>query len=276
MLRELGLEFRVHVTSAHRTPQRTVELVRAAEQDGCQVFICAAGMAAHLAGVVAAHTLRPVLGVPLPGGVLDGVDALLSTVQMPGGMPVATFAVGSAGARNAAFFAAQMVAARAAGGARRAGAARRQPVPSKVVAADREIVDAGWAGAGMAESGQASPGRVPCPVANRSSRTGSRWWSIPTCRRCPVGSARSSCAHGDRCVVETADGLFLGQRDRCSRRRWSGSPEPTAGGSSAWPRTTTATRISDLEHLEREIVAYLRRRTRSSASSCGRSRCGCR
>jgi 5-(carboxyamino)imidazole ribonucleotide mutase len=107
---ELGLESRVHVSSAHRTPQRTIDLVRAAEADGCQAFICAAGMAAHLAGVVAAHTLKPVLGVPLPGGVLDGVDALLSTVQMPGGIPVATFAVGKAGARNAAFFAAALVA----------------------------------------------------------------------------------------------------------------------------------------------------------------------
>jgi 5-(carboxyamino)imidazole ribonucleotide mutase len=107
---DLGLRWRVHVSSAHRTPERTVELVRRAEEEGCRVFICAAGMAAHLAGVVAAHTARPVLGVPLPGGVLDGVDALLSTVQMPGGVPVATFAVGSAGAKNAAFFAAQVVA----------------------------------------------------------------------------------------------------------------------------------------------------------------------
>jgi len=110
VLRRLGLSFRVHVSSAHRTPQRTVALVRAAEADGCRAFICGAGMAAHLAGVVAAHTLRPVLGVPLPGGVLDGVDALLSTVQMPSGIPVATFAVGPAGARNAAIFAAQIVA----------------------------------------------------------------------------------------------------------------------------------------------------------------------
>lgn len=138
VLRQLGLEFRVHVTSAHRTPDRTVELVRAAEQDGCQAFICAAGMAAHLAGVVAAHTLVPVLGVPLPGGVLDGVDALLSTVQMPGGVPVATFAVGSAGARNAAYFAAHIVAARrpevmdALRAARTSGG-------DKVLAADREI-----------------------------------------------------------------------------------------------------------------------------------------
>jgi 5-(carboxyamino)imidazole ribonucleotide mutase len=111
VMTSLGLRARVHVSSAHRTPDRTVELVRQAESDGCRVFICAAGMAAHLAGVVAAHTLRPVLGVPLPGGVLDGVDALLSTVQMPGGIPVATFAVGSAGAKNAAYFAAQVVAA---------------------------------------------------------------------------------------------------------------------------------------------------------------------
>ena len=139
VLKELDLEVRVHVTSAHRTPERTVDLVRAAEGDGCQAFICAAGMAAHLAGVVAAHTLRPVLGVPLPGGVMDGMDALLSTVQMPGGIPVATFAVGAAGARNAAFFAAQIVAgqrpevAEALAAARTAGA-------EKVLAAEAEIL----------------------------------------------------------------------------------------------------------------------------------------
>lgn len=138
VLRELGLSFRVHVSSAHRTPERTVELVRTAEADGCRTFICAAGMAAHLAGVVAAHTLVPVLGVPLPGGVLDGVDALLSTVQMPGGVPVATFAVGSAGARNAAFFAAEIVAGgrpEVAASLRRA----REAGAEKILAADREL-----------------------------------------------------------------------------------------------------------------------------------------
>ena len=135
---DLGLTSRVRVSSAHRTPARTLELVRQAEADGCSVFICAAGMAAHLAGVVAAHTIRPVLGVPLPGGVLDGTDALLSTVQMPGGIPVATFAVGKAGAKNAAFFAAQVVAGRrpevgeALAEARRSGA-------EAVVQADAEI-----------------------------------------------------------------------------------------------------------------------------------------
>jgi len=138
VLQDLGVTFDARVSSAHRTPERTVELVRSAEAGGCRVFICAAGMAAHLAGVVAAHTVRPVLGVPLPGGVLDGVDALLSTVQMPGGIPVATFAVGPAGARNAAFFAAQIISAErpelrsALEDARRAGA-------DKVVSTDREI-----------------------------------------------------------------------------------------------------------------------------------------
>lgn len=110
VLDELEIRYDVRVSSAHRTPERTVELVRDAEERGCAVVICAAGMAAHLAGVVAAHTLRPVIGIPLPGGVLDGVDALLSTVQMPPGVPVATVSVGSAGARNAAFFAARILA----------------------------------------------------------------------------------------------------------------------------------------------------------------------
>lgn len=138
VLEGLGVSFEAHVSSAHRTPERTVDLVRSAETGGCRVFICAAGMAAHLAGAVAAHTVRPVLGVPLPGGILDGVDALLSTVQMPGGIPVATFAVGSAGARNAAFFAAQIIA-----GARpEVGAAleeARRIGAEKVAAADRDI-----------------------------------------------------------------------------------------------------------------------------------------
>jgi 5-(carboxyamino)imidazole ribonucleotide mutase len=138
VLRSLDVGFEIHVSSAHRTPERTVELVRAAEAGGCKVFICAAGMAAHLAGVVAAHTVRPVLGVPLPGGVLDGVDALLSTVQMPGGIPVATFAVGSAGARNAAYFAAQVVAGERPEVVAALEGARRKD-GEKVVAADASI-----------------------------------------------------------------------------------------------------------------------------------------
>jgi 5-(carboxyamino)imidazole ribonucleotide mutase len=109
-LAALGIGWEAHVTSAHRSLPRTVELVRRSEADGVKVFVCGAGMAAHLAGVVAAATVRPVVAVPLPGGVLDGLDALLSSVQMPGGVPVATVAVGKAGARNAALLAAQMLA----------------------------------------------------------------------------------------------------------------------------------------------------------------------
>jgi 5-(carboxyamino)imidazole ribonucleotide mutase len=109
-LDRLGVGWRAHVASAHRSLARTLELVRESEARGVRVFICGAGMAAHLAGVVAAATTRPVIGVPLPGGVGNGLDALLSTVQMPGGVPVATVAVGSAGARNAAVLAAEILA----------------------------------------------------------------------------------------------------------------------------------------------------------------------
>lgn len=109
-LDRLGIGWRAHVASAHRSLTRTLELVRRGEEDGVRLFICGAGMAAHLAGVVAAATIRPVIGVPLPGGIAGGLDALLSTVQMPGGVPVATVAVGTAGARNAAVLAAEILA----------------------------------------------------------------------------------------------------------------------------------------------------------------------
>lgn len=147
VLRKLELTFEVRVSSAHRTPERTIELVRRGESAGCQAFICAAGMAAHLAGVVAAHTTRPVLGVPLPGGVLDGVDALLSTVQMPSGIPVATFAVGSAGAKNAAFFAAQIVAV-GRPSLQSALAKARQQGAAEVLKGDGEITESLAAGVG--------------------------------------------------------------------------------------------------------------------------------
>ncbi|MGD9788147.1 MAG: 5-(carboxyamino)imidazole ribonucleotide mutase [Sulfuricellaceae bacterium] len=109
-LSSLGVVWEVNVLSAHRTPEATQAYVKDAEQRGCQVFICAAGLAAHLAGSVAAHTTRPVIGVPMDGGPLNGFDALLSTVQMPGGIPVATVAIGKAGAKNAAYLATQMLA----------------------------------------------------------------------------------------------------------------------------------------------------------------------
>ncbi len=107
-LEELAVPCEVRVLSAHRTPDLTIEYVRPAEAAGVEVFIACAGLANHLAGTVAAHTLLPVIGVPLASGPLSGLDSLLSTVQMPPGVPVATVAVD--GARNAGFLAARMLA----------------------------------------------------------------------------------------------------------------------------------------------------------------------
>ena len=109
VLKKLDIPFEAKVTSAHRTPQATHDYVTDADERGCAAFICAAGMAAHLAGAVSATTLKPVIGVPINGS-LDGLDALLSTVQMPGGIPVATVSIGKAGAKNAAYLAAQIIA----------------------------------------------------------------------------------------------------------------------------------------------------------------------
>jgi 5-(carboxyamino)imidazole ribonucleotide mutase len=110
VIEKFQIPYEVIITSAHRTPARTHSYVKDAENRGAKVFICGAGMAAHLAGVVASITTKPVIGVPMPSGMMDGLDALLSTVQMPGGMPVATLAVGKAGAKNAAYLALQILA----------------------------------------------------------------------------------------------------------------------------------------------------------------------
>jgi phosphoribosylaminoimidazole carboxylase PurE protein len=110
VLEEFGVAHELRVASAHRTPARVRAYAEEAEGRGIKAIICAAGMAAHLAGAVAATTDLPVIGVPLPGGVADGLDALLSTVQMPAGVPVATVAVGKAGARNAALLAVRILA----------------------------------------------------------------------------------------------------------------------------------------------------------------------
>ena len=110
MLEELGLKAEVEVISAHRAPDRLREYVISAENRGVRVFIAAAGMSAALPGAIAAHTIRPVIGIPVAAGVLQGIDSLLSMVQMPPGVPVATVAIGSPGARNAAVLAAQMLA----------------------------------------------------------------------------------------------------------------------------------------------------------------------
>lgn len=109
-LAEMGVESEAHVSSAHRTPDRTAKLAREAAARGIQVIVCGAGAAAHLAGVVAADTELPVLGVPLASSDLSGLDALLATVQMPAGVPVATLAIGKAGARNAGLLAARILA----------------------------------------------------------------------------------------------------------------------------------------------------------------------
>ena len=138
VLRKLGVSYRFTVSSAHRTPERTEALVRELEAEGCRVFICAAGMAANLAGAVAARTLKPVIGIPVSGAALGGMDALLSTVQMPPGFPVATVALDKAGARNAAWLAAQILALTDPGLAA-ALAAEREAFKASVDKAGREI-----------------------------------------------------------------------------------------------------------------------------------------
>ncbi len=110
ILEKFSVAHELVISSAHRSPDRTHEYVKSAEEKGAKVFIAAAGMAAHLAGVVASLTTKPVIGVPMKGGAMDGMDAMLSTVQMPGGMPVATVALGKAGATNSAYLAMQILA----------------------------------------------------------------------------------------------------------------------------------------------------------------------
>ena len=110
VLQSFGVAFEAHVLSAHRSPEDLVAYVRKAEQSGVRAFIAAAGGAAHLAGVIAAHTIRPVIGIPIQTNAMGGLDSLLSTVQMPGGVPVATMAIGAGGARNAGLFAVQILA----------------------------------------------------------------------------------------------------------------------------------------------------------------------
>jgi 5-(carboxyamino)imidazole ribonucleotide mutase len=110
VLRSFDVPFEVRVLSAHRCPEDLVNYVRQAEESGVQLFLAAAGGAAHLGGVIAAHTTRPVLGIPIQTAALGGLDSLLSMVQMPGGVPVATMAIGNAGARNAGLFAVQVLA----------------------------------------------------------------------------------------------------------------------------------------------------------------------
>src|SRR5690349_24009471 len=119
VLDEFGIDYEIDVTSAHRSPDRTAEYARRAAGRGIRVIIAGAGGAAHLAGVIAAHTTLPVIGVPIPATSLNGMDSLLSTVQMPAGIPVATVAIGKPGATNAGILAAQIIAVADAGIARK-------------------------------------------------------------------------------------------------------------------------------------------------------------
>ncbi len=110
VLNKFAVSYEIKIASAHRTPHMTQRYIQEAEQRGCAIFIAAAGLAAHLAGMIAAHTVKPVIGVPMEVGSLKGLDALLSTVQMPGGIPVACVAIGKPGAKNAGYLAIQILA----------------------------------------------------------------------------------------------------------------------------------------------------------------------
>lgn len=141
VLEAFGVSFKLTVASAHRTPERVAKLVTEAEKKGCQAIIAGAGMAAHLAGVVASHTILPVIGVPISSSALNGLDALLSTVQMPPGVPVATVSLGKAGARNAAILAIQILARSDKGLTQRLRAYKRRmadEVEKKAEAIERE------------------------------------------------------------------------------------------------------------------------------------------
>lgn len=126
MLEKFGIPYDITVASAHRTPERTFKVVKAAEKKGVEVIIAGAGMAAHLPGVVASHTILPVIGVPLEASPLGALDALLSIVQMPPGIPVATVSIGKAGARNAGILAVQIMAVKEPGLARKLLAHREE------------------------------------------------------------------------------------------------------------------------------------------------------
>jgi len=140
VLDRFSIPYVTRITSAHRTPERTVEIARSLESDGVQVVIVGAGLAAHLAGVVASYTTLPVIGVPMDGGPLSGVDALHSTVQMPSGIPVATVAIGKHGARNAGVLAAEILAIATPELKEKLSAYRRERGDA-VAAKDRELAD---------------------------------------------------------------------------------------------------------------------------------------
>ena len=141
IFKKFGVEFEARVISAHRTPDEAADFAKEAEGKGIKVIICAAGMAAHLAGVIAAHTTLPVIGIPVAGGALNGLDALYATVQMPSGVPVACVACGSAGPTNAALLAVQILGT-ADAELREKFRAHKKEIAEKVAAANARIHEA--------------------------------------------------------------------------------------------------------------------------------------
>ena len=137
-LKKFGISYELHISSAHRTLKRTVELVESAEKKGVKVIIAAAGMSAHLPGVIAAMTILPVIGVPLDASALNGLDSLMSIVQMPGGIPVATMAIGKSGCVNAALLAVSILALSDAALTEKLKRYRKEMADS-VIQADKEI-----------------------------------------------------------------------------------------------------------------------------------------
>ena len=142
-LEDFEIPFDIRVLSAHRSPRLAVEYAESARERGLRVIICGAGRAAHLAGVVAAHTTLPVLGVPIDGGPLNGVDALYATVQMPPGIPVGTLSIGSHGARNAALLAAKIISLNDERLARRLEE-YKQSLEDGVVQKNERLLKVGW------------------------------------------------------------------------------------------------------------------------------------
>ena len=138
MLKKFGISYELHISSAHRTLKRTVELVESAEKKDAKVIIAAAGMSAHLPGVIAAMTILPVIGVPLNASALNGLDSLMSIVQMPGGIPVATMAIGKSGCVNAALLAVSILALSDAALTEKLKSYRKEMADS-VIQADKEI-----------------------------------------------------------------------------------------------------------------------------------------
>ena len=140
VLNDFKIEYKVRVISAHRTPHVALHFAQSAKDEGIEVIICAAGMAAHLAGVIASHTILPVIGIPMPCEPFSGLDALLSTVQMPPGIPVATVTAGKAGAKNAALYAIQILALADSELAEKLNKFRKLQT-EKVIMADQDIIN---------------------------------------------------------------------------------------------------------------------------------------